>query len=188
MSQASDNPSPQAPIGLAAALSGLRDQSGTSLQTLSDERPTLVCLLRHNGCTFCRETIARLAKEQASIESRGYRIAVVGMSPDSSSLASIGAYFGLTGASWFADPDRLLYRALSVGRGSFWQLLGPHVIVAGILGIFRGYGIGKPVGDTFQMPGTAVIHKGRVIRQHIHTHAGDQPDFAKVACSINAAR
>lgn len=176
------------PVDLSNALQNLRDQDGVTLRKRTEQRPTLVCLLRHTGCTFCRETIATLAEQQPAIESRGYGIAVVGMSPDAAPLAELGVRFGLSGVAWVADPERLLYRALHVGRGTFWQLLGPRVVVGGILGLLRGYGIGRPVGDTFQMPGTAIIHQGRVVRQYIHKNAADRPDFSEMACSITSGR
>lgn len=171
-------------IELDAALNTLRDQAGRSLREVSDERPTLVCLLRHNGCTFCRETIAELAKQRGPIDRAGLTIVVVGMSDSASSLRALGARFGLQDVAWIADPERLLYRALRVGRGSLWQLLGPRVLWSGLRGALSGYGLGRPEGDPFQMPGTAVIHRGRVLRQYVHRSAADRPDYATMACEL----
>jgi len=169
---------------LASALDALRDESGRTLGQISDNRPALVCLLRHNGCTFCRETIAALAKQQDAVRRAGLGIVVVGMSESVSQLRAFGDRFGLTGVSWIADPNRLLYRALGIGRGSLLQLLGPRVIVSGLRGVLRGYGLGYPEGDPFQMPGTAVIHRGRVVRRYVHRTAADRPDYEAVACEL----
>jgi hypothetical protein len=171
---------------LDRAMEMLGDQSGRSLRELSDERPTLVCLLRHNGCTFCRETISELAERRDAIAGAGLNIAVVGMSDGEGSLRTLGERFGLTGVSWFVDPDKALYGALGVGRGSFWQLLGPRVVWAGIRGVLRGYGVGRVQGDPYQMPGTVVIHRRKVVRQYVHQTAADKPDFEKLVCDLGA--
>ncbi|MFZ4576727.1 MAG: hypothetical protein ACOYN0_20280, partial [Phycisphaerales bacterium] len=49
-------------VSLADALTSLRDEKGQTLKGITDARPTLVVLLRHSGCTFCRQTLADLAK------------------------------------------------------------------------------------------------------------------------------
>ena len=172
-------------MSLEAALGALHDETGRSLRALSDQRPLLVCLLRHSGCTFCRETLAELAKQRAAIERAGLGIAVLGMSASASTLAELGARFGLSGVSWVADPERLLYRALRIPRGKFLQLFGLSVLLAGLRGALRGYGLGRPDADPFQMPGTAVIHRGRVLRQFIHQSAADRPDYEGFACGLS---
>lgn len=169
-------------ITLNTALDALRDQTGTTLRQVCEERPTLVCLVRHNGCTFCRETIAELARKEARILDAGLSIAVVGMSDSSSSLQALGNRLGLSGVAWVADPDRLLYRALNIGEGSVGQLLGPRVLWAGLRAALRGYGLGLPRENALQMPGTVLIHRGRVVRQYVHQTAADRPDYEAFAC------
>lgn len=176
---------PEGSVTLDAALDGLRDEHGRSLRALVDDRQTLVVLLRHSGCTFCKQTLSDLARQQSDIERAGVGLAVVGMTASSEGLRSLGERYGVTSASWFADPDRLLYRALELGRGSFLQLFGPRVWFAGLLAALRGHGIGKLEGDGFQMPGAFVIHRGRVVRAYRHATAADRPDLKELACPIN---
>jgi len=176
---------PHGNVTLDAALDGLRDDQGRTLRALTDERQTLVVLLRHSGCTFCKQTLSDLARQQADLENAGVGLAVVGMTASSEGLRSFGQQYGLTSAAWLADPDRLLYRALELRRGSLLQLFGPRVWVAGVLAAMRGHGIGKLEGDGFQMPGAFVIHRGRVVRGYRHTTAADRPDLRELACSIN---
>ena len=45
-------------------LERFHDQHGRTLQQLSDSQPVLVVFLRHSGCTFCREAVADLVREQ----------------------------------------------------------------------------------------------------------------------------
>lgn len=176
---------PAGRVSLEAALAGLRDDQGRTLRTLSDERQILVVLLRHSGCTFCKQTLSDLARWQHDIEKSGVGLAVVGMAASPEGLRSLGKKHGLTSALWFADPDRLLYRALELERGSFLQLFGPRVWVPGVLAALRGHGIGKLEGDGFQMPGAFVIHRGQVVRSYRHATAADRPDLKELACPIN---
>ena len=167
---------------LDVALDELRGADGRTLRAVTDSRPTLVVLLRHSGCTFCRQTLADLAKSTAEIERAGVGVAVVGMSGSPERVRSLCERYGINTAACFADPDRLLYSALELGRGSFMQLFGPRVWIAGILAAARGHGIGKLEGDGFQMPGACVIHRARVLRAYRHASAGDRPDFQGLAC------
>lgn len=54
-------------------------QRGASLSELSRSQPTLVVLLRHSGCTFCRETLGDLSELREQIEAKGTRIALIHM-------------------------------------------------------------------------------------------------------------
>lgn len=167
------------------ALDQLVDQSGRTLARITDERPTVVLLLRHTGCTFCREGLTLAAARQADIANAGFSMAVVGMSPDADALARVASRHGLHNASFIADPDRMLYRALELRRGSFLQLFGPRVWMGGLRALLRGHGIGTLQGDGFQMPGAFVIHRGRTVRSFRAATASDQPDFSELACPLN---
>jgi len=177
--------SPAGAVSLDRALDALRDDRGRTLRIIADERPTLVVLLRHSGCTFCKQTLSDLARWQASFDKAGVGLAVLGMSPTSEGLRSLGQRYGLTSAAWIADPDRLLYRALELRRGTFLQLFGPRVWIGGLLAAMQGHGIGKLEGDGFQMPGAFVIHNARVVRAYRHTTAADRPDLEEFACSTS---
>lgn len=183
--RAAQPPVPEGIVTLETALDGLRDEHGRTLRALSDDRQTLVVLLRHSGCTFCKQTLSDLARQQDDIQRAGVGLAVIGMTASSEGLRLLGERFGVTSAAWFADPDRLLYRALELGRGSFLQLFGPRVWVAGVLAALRGHGIGKLEGDGFQMPGAFVIHRGRVVRSYRHATAADRPDLKEFACTTS---
>lgn len=175
---------PAGMVSLDSALDGLRDDQGRTLRAITDDRHMLVVLLRHSGCAFCKQALADLARHQASIDRAGVGCAVVGMTASSESLRSLGERCGVRCASWFADPERLLYRALELGRGSFLQLFGPRVWVAGVRAVLQGHGIGKLDGDGFQMPAAFLIHRGRVVRAYRHATAADRPDLKELACPI----
>ena len=171
-------------IPLSTALDVLRDDKGRTLRQISDERPTLLVLLRHTGCTFCRQTLSDLAGCQASIAARGIGIAVIGMSQATVPMRALGDRYVLSGVAWIADPDRLAYRSLQIGRGRFLQLLGPRAIWLGIIAAVRGHGIDRIDGDPRQMPGTALVHRGSVLRLFRHVSVADRPDYETLACSL----
>ena len=61
-----------------------------------------------------------------------------------------------------ADPQVEAYRAFGLQRGSVWQVAGPANWAAGLKPFLR-HGVGRPVGDPFQLAATFVIdRKGRI--------------------------
>jgi hypothetical protein len=176
-------PGPDAPVRLEHALSAVRDTDGRSIAELVGDRPALLVLVRHTGCTFCRQTIADLAARQDAVRGAGHAIVVVGVGRDAGALADLGRRSGLRDAAYAADPDRLLYRALELPRGTFAQLFGPRVWVRGVAAFVKGHGLGRLEGDGFQLSGAFLVHRGRVLRAHRHRDAADRSDFAELgAC------
>lgn len=80
-----------------------------------------------------------------------------------------------------ADPEQRIYRMMGLRRGSFRQLFGLKTIGRGIGAFFRGHGIGRPVGDPFQMPGFYLVSDGSVVKEYVSQQAGDHPDWLEFA-------
>ena len=76
---------------VAALLEVARDQHGTDLRTLTEQRPQLVVFLRHFGCTFCRETLADLVNRRHDIEAHGLGIVLIHMATDTRGRGVPGA-------------------------------------------------------------------------------------------------
>lgn len=168
---------------LDAALDAARDQHGRSLRQLSDDAPLLLAMTRHTGCTFCREMLAEIAEREPEIRQRGYHIAIATMSSPERNAAMASRY-GLDQCSWVSDPARTLYRALELRRGRLLELFGPAVVVRGIAAMLRGHMQSGLDGDGFQMPGTFVLHRGKVVREHRHTNAADRADYDAMTCEL----
>jgi peroxiredoxin len=167
-------------------MKALRTSDGRTVWDASQESPLLLVLLRHMGCTFCREAMAELAEKRGEIERSGARIVLVHMSPESDAKAMTGRY-GLGDVMQVSDVQRRLYRSLELGRGSLWQLFSPVVWWRGFMAaIVRGHGVGKLEGDGFQMPGVFLIHRGRVVKAFRHRHASDQPDYCELSTGAGA--
>ena len=118
-------------LSLDDELAGARDQHGVSVAELSDAAPLLIVLLRHGGCTFCREALDDLARQRAAIEAGGARIMLVHLEADAHGAAMFARY-GLADVSRVSDPQGRLYAALELRRGNLWQVLGPGVIWRGL--------------------------------------------------------
>lgn len=175
---------------LRAELARATTNSGVSLLGLTERAPVLLVLLRHFGCTFCREAAADVAAKRNQIEGRGATVCFVYMpghtaDVDERARAKADAFFArydLADAPRIADPERRLYRALELRRGSFAQLFGPRVWLRGLsAGILKRHLVGGLVGDGFQMPGVFLLHRGAVVHAYRHKHAGSVPDYCSLA-------
>lgn len=168
------------------ALAETRTDAGESIADLSRRAPVLLVFLRHAGCTFCREALADLAKQRAAIEQAGTRLVLVHMS-DTESFRAFATRYGLGDVPQVSDPERTLYQALGLRRGTLAQLLGWRVLVRGFqAAIFARHGLGAIQGDSTQMPGVFLIRDGRIVAAHRHKDSADRPDYAGV-CQLNSS-
>lgn len=159
---------------------------GESVLALSERGDVLVVFLRHFGCTFCREAAQEVSEARGEIEREGVTLCFVYMPGEGGDVegkaAGFFARYGLDDAHRVADPERRLYRAFGLGRGSASQLFGPRVWARGfVAGVLQGHWVGKLVGDGFQMPGVFVVRGGEVVRGYVHEHAGSRPDYCGLA-------
>jgi hypothetical protein len=91
------------------------------------------------------------------------------------------ASFGLGDVVRVSDPDRALYRAFHLGRGGLREILGPSVLRRSAESVLAGNGFGRSVGDTRQMPGVFVVHRGTVVEEFRHRTIADRPDYVAMA-------
>lgn len=89
-------------------------------------------------------------------------LVVVGFSP-ADALAPLGEYLGLTGPV-LSDPERTLYHRLGLRRAPVWRVYSPGTIAGYALRRLRGATLHRPVEDTRQMGGDALVVDGRVER------------------------
>ena len=168
---------------VALALRMARCQNGESLLSLSRRQPRLVVCLRHLGCTFCRESLAELARQRSDIESAGAGIVLVHPTADDRAAALFREY-GLGDLPRLADSNRVLYRALGLEKGSWFQLLGPRVIWRAGVATARGHRLGRRDGDIRQMPGVFLVQDGRIVEAFRHRNVADRPDYSAIASRL----
>ncbi len=163
------------------ALRRALDQHGKSLLDRSQEAPLLVILLRHLGCTFCREALADVAMQREKIEAAGLIPVFVHLGAEEQA-ATLFERYGVADLPRVSDPAAHLYRSLGLARGSFRQLFGLRSwIRGGRAALFDGHGVGRLEGDGFQMPGVFVIRDGRIESAFVHDSPSDRPDYVRLA-------
>ena len=86
------------------------------------------------------------------------------------------------------DPERELYRAVGLGRGGVKELYSPKVGIRALSAARKGAVVGKPEGDTRQMPGTFVVGRdGRVVYAHYNADQSDNPKMKDVLEALRSA-
>ncbi len=146
-------------------------ERGLPLELLQDGH--LFILVRHRGCTFCRESLTNLAKHLLKIQEKGLSPVIVHMGDEISSEL-MSKEFGLEGVSFIGDPDRTLYKFFGARRGHFREVLGPDVLKKGVMsGALFKYGIGKIEGDSFQLGGVYLIKNQQIHLLHSPKNASD---------------
>lgn len=171
---------------ISRALDEAATLSGKPLAELAAGASLLLVFLRHSGCTFCREALGDLARNREEIESSGVRIVLVDMG-DSEAIGEQVERYGLSGVERISDRGRALYKAFGLGRGSWFQLMGPTVLWRGLqAGVWNGHGIGKPSADARQMPGLFLIGEAGIIRRFRHRSAADRPDYVELCSTATA--
>lgn len=154
-----------------------RTQFGPSIAELSQVSPVLLVFLRHAGCTFCREALNDLAAQRKTIEGSDTQLVLVHMGCEEQAQPFFSKY-GLEDVPRVSDPDRTVYRAFGLGRGSILKLFGPKVWIRGFeSAVLHRNGAGRLVGDGFQMPGVFLIFHGTVLKSYRHQSAADRPDY-----------
>jgi len=156
-------------------------QRGQSLLELQDQQPVLLIFLRHSGCTFCRQALADLARQRQSLRAQGVLPVVVHMGREEDA-ADFFASFGLADIDRISDPQCVLYRAYTIPRGGLWEMLAPRVWWHGFqAAILKRHGIGKLRGDGFQLSGTFLVHRNRILAGHPHQSPADRTDYCQLS-------
>ena len=156
-----------------------------TLGQMSEQGRVLVVFLRHSGCTFCREALADIARVKQSLAGAGTTICLVHMGSKEQGAAMLAEY-GLDEIAIISDPERRMYKAFDLRRGTAGQLLswrswirGAHAAISG------GHWVGRLVGDGFQMPGAFVVYRRAIVGGFIHETASDRPDYCGLAaCGV----
>jgi hypothetical protein len=184
--QPSDGPEDRG-LTVIQANARFRVEDGQSITHLSQRAPVLLIFLRHAGCTFCRQALDDLRRARARLAELKVQPVLVHMGTDQESLKLFQDY-DVQDVPRISDPGCELYRAYGLGRGGASQVLGPSVWWRGLkAAVFQRHGIGRLVGDGFQMPGVFLIRDGKIVAESRHQTSGDRPDLCKLAISGSSA-
>ncbi|MGD1844940.1 MAG: SelL-related redox protein [Salibacteraceae bacterium] len=161
-----------------------RTNNGHTLDQLSRHHPVLLVFLRHFGCTFCRETLATLARDKELIEKVGTKVVLVHMIDEKDARKEV-VRFGVENIARISDPEKQLYDAFGLHRGSLKQLFGWKMWLRGAdAGVLKGHWVGFEKGDGFQMPGVFLLQHGQVTKAYRHHTAADTPDYRFLATPV----
>ncbi len=159
---------------------------GDNLMELTREGKVLLVFLRHFGCPFCKDTMEHIAGVHRDFARCGTRVVLVYMVDPTEAREHLAPY-GLENLDQISDQESILYKKFQLRRGTVSQLFGPHALMRFVKLLFtKGYTIGAEVGDSLQMPGVFLLHRGEVLSGFVHESAADQPDYdnlLKVCCS-----
>ena len=164
---------------LAAVLGEYRAESGRTLLELSEESPVLLVFLRHFGCSFCRETLDRIAQVRGQLTARGVHPVFVHLATPERAKPYFD-YYKLGDVERVSNPDASLYRDPLFGLGRtnpFSHFVRPAVVKAWLTGAIRSYGIGLIKEDGEQMPGVFYLRNGKIANFYRYRTIADQVDF-----------
>jgi peroxiredoxin len=157
-----------------------RTNSGETLAELSEESPVMLVLLRHEGCSFCRNAMSDIARLRTRIENVGTRI-VLGHMGTAEEFTAFAERYGLSSVASVSDPERTLYSGLGLRRGRWLQLMAPRVLWEWFKAGLAGHLPGRVKGDISQLPGVFLLHRGRVIKGYPCRDASDRPNYIELA-------
>lgn len=149
--------------------------------TLYADRPLGLVFVRHFGCVFCREHVASLRGET------DLNLVFVGMgSPEATRDWRDGIR---SPHPFICDQERELYRHFLLPEGRFGQMFNPRTFGLGFRAALKGHGVGKPVGNPWQLAGAFVIAiDGQVRWEHRSRDAADNPTAPQLRAAIEAAQ
>lgn len=168
------------------ALTRVRDEQGRVLSDVFAKRKVLLVFVRHSGCTFCREALKQLQSIKPKLDQANTMLAVVHLGPPGDPDGFFKRYQLGDDVVRISNPECTLFRAFGLMRGRFRQLFGWRVWLRGFKSaILAGNGFGKLVGDGFQMPGAFLLDNGKIVAEHRHKNAADEPDYWQLACRVS---
>ena len=147
--------------------------------TLSEEKPLLVVFIRHLGCIFCKEMLAKLAETRSLIEAKGVGILIIHMGPEEE-VHKLFESYNLGDVQTLLDKHRVLYKEFELEKGSLMDHFGPKVIYKAIIAFFNGSRQTKIQGNPYQLPGAFLVYKGQVKGSYVSVDAADIPDFREL--------
>ncbi|PKN93571.1 MAG: hypothetical protein CVU44_09485 [Chloroflexi bacterium HGW-Chloroflexi-6] len=158
------------------------DSEGQPIQlsSLWQAGPLVLAFTRHFGCPQCKEMMDELSLAQPQLQQKGLRLAIVTQGTPEQAKAFCAER--APGATCLADPERIVYAAYGLARGSAWQTLFSPKIWASNRRLKREKGFSPetpPKGqDAFVMSGTFIVGPdGRIRLPYYYEDIADHPSI-----------
>ncbi|PYX98559.1 MAG: hypothetical protein DMG62_15660 [Acidobacteria bacterium] len=125
--------------------------------------------------------MAEIRKKRSEIAATGTQLAFVHMGTEEQAQKFFSK-FALNGEHRVSDPEQKLYKTFSLRRGKLSQLFGLKVWKREFRDrITLTYGMGKIIGDSFQLPGLFLIHYSEILKSFRHESVADEVDYVAMA-------
>ena len=125
--------------------------------------------------------IAEIRKKRSEIAATGTQLAFIHMGSEEQAQKFFSK-FALNGEPRVSDPERRLYQRFSLRRGTLTQLFGLKVWKREFRDrIMLTYGVGRVIGDSFQLPGVFLVHHSEVLKAFRHESVADEVDYVAMA-------
>jgi len=125
--------------------------------------------------------VSEISKKRSEIAATGTQLAFVHMGNETQATKFF-TRFGLNDEARVSDPEQMLYKTFSLRRGSFAQLFGLKVWKREFRErIMLTHGMGKIIGDSFQLPGVFLIQHSEILKAFRHESVADQVDYVGMA-------
>ena len=158
------------PMLKGVPLIGFRGKNSIAAESLWQDKPCLVMVVRRPGCSLCRAQAKELADQRAKLKELGVRLVAVSHQDDSAA-DFVDLYFGrddddvageFKSDSLYLDATKTFYKALGKGnvrKLGFWGVLSSKMwsnsSSAGKMGVQGNYS-----GDYSHLGGVMLIGKG----------------------------
>jgi len=125
--------------------------------------------------------IAEIRKKRSEIAATGTQLAFIHMGSEEQAQKFFSK-FALNGEPRVSDPERRLYQTFSLRRATLTQLFGLKVWKREFRDrIMLTYGVGRVIGDSFQLPGVFLVHHSEVLKAFRHESVADEVDYVAMA-------
>ena len=160
----------QAPLTVVTLDTG----ESKDLSEFYKEKPLILVFLRHFGCIFCREQIAELRQFKAE----NIVLVCMGRIQETQEFKRKMEI----PQTMVSDPNKLLYEAFALRRGSFGQVLSPTLTRKSIRLLKGGHRMGMLKGDPWMLAGVFRIEPdGDVSFAHYATDISDNMSGPAIA-------
>lgn len=119
----------------------------------------------------------QLHRSKTQFEDNGFQVVLVGLGTHDQAEAFKKQFF--LSFPIICDPEKKLYQAFGLGRGSVASMASPALLLTGLRTMLRGHTPGMPRDDIMQMPGVFLIDtSGNIRYAHYSKDPSDNPSIA----------
>ncbi len=111
-------------------------------------------------------------------------LVLVGFSPPER-LAALARHLGWSGLV-LSDRTRKTYERLGLGRAPLWRVYSPRTVLTYARAALAGHRLPRPVEDTRQLGGDAVVVDGTVVHLWRPRTPDDRPTASEVLAAADA--